>query len=379
MSKYNANAGFKNYDVDESISHESVASPFSKIKQGVIIGGVALGALAIIIVLALVFTQGNQSEANNLDETTPQTTEYLDYNELFNVDSEDDITIDNPYASFSGYQDTDTSVEPTTAIPTTTKPLINSSSSNLPNTTKPIESSSSFGNNSNNNNSGNGGGNTTQRSTNSGNTNTGSNNSNNSNSSQSNNNSNTHSSSNTSQSVQQGAAKQSSKTPSTVQVQSVNISSTNLTITEGASANLTAHVSPSNATNKSITWSSGNNSVATVSNGKVIGVSSGSTKIYASSVNGIKAECSVVVKEKPSPVENVYITPTKKTVSVNRTATIELKGASSCTWKFSNPFVLGQVRVSGTTIIVKGIKAGVSNVEAVLPNGKTYKCKVTVK
>ena len=50
MSKYNSNAGFKNYDVDEEISSENVATPFSKIKSGLVIGGIALGIIVVIII-----------------------------------------------------------------------------------------------------------------------------------------------------------------------------------------------------------------------------------------------------------------------------------------------------------------------------------------
>ena len=55
-------------------------------------------------------------------------------------------------------------------------------------------------------------------------------------------------------------------TPSVVKVSSVSLNQSSLNLTQkGQTARLSATVSPSNATNKSINWSSSNNNVATVS------------------------------------------------------------------------------------------------------------------
>lgn len=71
------------------------------------------------------------------------------------------------------------------------------------------------------------------------------------------------------------------------------------TLVVGASSQLTATVLPSNTTNKTITWSSSNNDVATVdSNGKVTAKKKGSAIIYARTSNGVFGTCGIVVKEK---------------------------------------------------------------------------------
>ncbi len=78
----------------------------------------------------------------------------------------------------------------------------------------------------------------------------------------------------------------------------------------GATANLDETVSPSNATNKNVTWSSSNTSVATVSNtGLVTAVSAGSATIIVTTVSGSKtATCGVTVSApvctNPSVVSN---------------------------------------------------------------------------
>ena len=67
--------------------------------------------------------------------------------------------------------------------------------------------------------------------------------------------------------------------------------------------NLTATVSPSNATNQSVTWSSSNPEVATVNNGLVTPVSAGLTNITVTTVDGNKtANCEVRVKQLSSYV-----------------------------------------------------------------------------
>ena len=51
----------------------------------------------------------------------------------------------------------------------------------------------------------------------------------------------------------------------TVPVTGVSLDQTTMTLTEGDTSTLTATVSPANATNKDVTWSSSNTNVATVS------------------------------------------------------------------------------------------------------------------
>ena len=89
-------------------------------------------------------------------------------------------------------------------------------------------------------------------------------------------------------------------TPKPVKVSSITLNQTSLTMTsKGQTASLTATVNPGNAANKSITWSSSNSSVATVSaNGTVTAVANGTADITATAADGsgVSAKCSVTVK-----------------------------------------------------------------------------------
>ena len=84
----------------------------------------------------------------------------------------------------------------------------------------------------------------------------------------------------------------------TISVTGVSLNTNSLEVEEGKSGTLIETVAPSNATNQSVTWSSSNNSIATVSNGLVQGVSQGSATITVTTVDGgFTASCSVTVTE----------------------------------------------------------------------------------
>ena len=80
---------------------------------------------------------------------------------------------------------------------------------------------------------------------------------------------------------------------SVIAVTGVSLDKTSLSLTEGASEKLLATVSPANATNKSVTWSSSDDSVATVdANGKVTAVKAGTATITVRTVDGGKTATS---------------------------------------------------------------------------------------
>ena len=98
-------------------------------------------------------------------------------------------------------------------------------------------------------------------------------------------------------------------TDSTVHVSSVSLNKASTTITKGDNETLVATVSPNNATNKSVTWSSSNTSAATVNSGGVVSVPSGATTgatatITVRTVDGsYTATCTVTVGEKTATGE----------------------------------------------------------------------------
>lgn len=374
MSKYNSNAGFKNYDVPSDENEEVVSSPLSKFKTGLIFGGIAFGIVAILVVIMMLIPN-DEDKTDNAVETSSQTEiASLDYDELFDVTTApEETTVKNPYDGINNNNN------PQFA----TKPAISSAPSQSSNNSASNSSSDSSNNNNYNyntnlNNSGSNSGN------NSGGSNSSySNNSNNNSRNSSGNYSGNSSRSSGSQSQSGGGytpvtAAPQPAAPQKIDVTGVSISQKSASIRKGSSFNLSASVSPSNATNKTITWTTSNSSIATVSGGKVTGVSAGKVNIIAMSNNGIKAYCAVTVTEPQTVADNVSISPEKKTIKRGSSLVIRINGASKCTWSFSNPFVTTKISSTSTSITIKGSKAGMTNVIATLPNGKTYKSKITV-
>ena len=95
----------------------------------------------------------------------------------------------------------------------------------------------------------------------------------------------------------------------TVSAESVTLDKTSLSLAIGESATLTATVKPDDATDKTVIWSSSDESVARVDNGKVTAVNAGQAKISAA-VGNITTSCNVVVYQSDNVI--IYTTADKK-------------------------------------------------------------------
>lgn len=104
---------------------------------------------------------------------------------------------------------------------------------------------------------------------------------------------------------------------------SVTLDKTSAEMMVGQQIVITASCIPSNADNTSITWSTSDNTVATVENGVVTAKKLGNATITASSANGIEAKCSINVV--PTPISS--LTLNESTISIVKGQTFTL----SCT------------------------------------------------
>ena len=87
-----------------------------------------------------------------------------------------------------------------------------------------------------------------------------------------------------------------------IHVTSISLNKSSLRLQAGANAILAASISPVNADNKQVIWSSSDTGIATVENGVVTGVKPGVVKITARSVDGgYTAVCEVTVTETVTP------------------------------------------------------------------------------
>ena len=148
-------------------------------------------------------------------------------------------------------------------------------------------------------------------------------------------------------------------------VDNVTLDKKSLTLAPGESQTLKATVTPSEAYDKSITWSSQNKSIAEVdSTGKVTAKAIGTTKIIATSNDNAfaNAECAVTVATVKVSSVSISNPPTSIDVngSITLSATVLPSNATdkSVTWSSSNPDVIS-VSSSG---VIKGVAPGTAKI-----------------
>ena len=175
--------------------------------------------------------------------------------------------------------------------------------------------------------------------------------------------------------------------PAKVKVKKISISGLSKKIAAGKKVKLTAKVSPSNASNKSVTWKSSNKKVATVTSKGVVTMkkkSGGkSVTITATAKDGSKVKATYKIKSMKGKVTKVTISG-KKTVKAGKT--LKLTGKVKATknankklkWTSSNK-KYATVTSSGK---VKALKAGKGKrvkITAMATDGTGKKKTVTIK
>lgn len=161
----------------------------------------------------------------------------------------------------------------------------------------------------------------------------------------------------------------------TVPIQSITLNKSELTLTKGQSETLVATLKPEDTSDNTVTWSSSNQTVATVdSNGKVTAVGGGEATITAKA-GGKSASCVVTVEV---PVESISLNRDNITLgegeSATLRATLDPKNATApVTWSSSDESI-ATVDQHGK---VSAIRAGVANIMAKAGN-KQATCVVTV-
>ena len=140
----------------------------------------------------------------------------------------------------------------------------------------------------------------------------------------------------------------------TVAVESVTLNKTTLTMDIGDEETLTATVAPNNATNKTVTWSSSDNAVATVENGKVTAIAAGTATITAKA--GDKTDtCSVTVNAAEPTVNGktfIFYDLTSDDLSSEMLATMKSQ-MENVTIVFTNEGTFTITQTIDTTTIVQ--------------------------
>ncbi len=173
-----------------------------------------------------------------------------------------------------------------------------------------------------------------------------------------------------------------------VEVTSISFESNNVNMNVGKLYNLKSRmtIKPDNATNKTITWTSSNTSIATVNDGLVTALKAGTVKVTAKADNGEKATCTFVITKSGSTkeVEVTSISFESNNINMNVGKLYNLKSRmtikpdnatnKTVTWTSSNTSV-----ATVKDGVVTALKAGTATVTAKSNNGKTATCTFVIK
>ena len=170
-----------------------------------------------------------------------------------------------------------------------------------------------------------------------------------------------------------------------VEVSGVTLSSEEVALKEGEKCTLVVTVSPVNATDKTVTWSSSDESVVTVdpTTGEITAVSSGEAVVLCTAGGGAKtASCRVTVAPSGIPVTGITVSPESITLALGEKASLKARITPAdatdkeVIWSSSNESVVSVDPASGE-ITAKAI--GMAVVTCTTADGsKAASCSVTV-
>ena len=174
-----------------------------------------------------------------------------------------------------------------------------------------------------------------------------------------------------------------------IAVTSVVLGNTELTLVEGEEEKLAVAVTPENATDKSVVWESGNESVATVSQeGLVTAVGEGKATITVKTNDGgFSASCEVTVKKKVIAVTGVKLSAASMTLREGERgtliATVEPANATNKNvewWNSDLDIVSVSSTSGGSNGYVEARKAGKATVTVKTEDGEfSASCEITVE
>lgn len=172
-------------------------------------------------------------------------------------------------------------------------------------------------------------------------------------------------------------------TPVAVMVNNITLKPSRPSLEVGGTMTLTPTVSPENATDKTVVWSSSNEPVATVENGEVRGISEGFATIVCQAHDGSGVEATYKVQVSASVIKVTGVTLNKTSESLTAGDTIQLTATvtpgdatnKNVTWYSSNPSVAA-VDANGKVTCKASGKATITVTTA--DGGKTAQCELTV-
>ncbi len=167
-----------------------------------------------------------------------------------------------------------------------------------------------------------------------------------------------------------------------IPVESIMLSSTALTLDVGTESIISSVVLPTDATDKTVIWTSSDPTIATVTGGIIRGISAGTAEIKASSADGlVSSTCMVIVNPLVDDLTSFSISKTSVSLKVGNSTTLKVsyepsEAPVSVVWTSSDNSI-----ATVTDGVVKAIAAGTATITASYTDKVTTwekTCKVTV-
>ncbi len=165
-----------------------------------------------------------------------------------------------------------------------------------------------------------------------------------------------------------------------VEVTGVTLDQTAVTVVIGETATLKATVKPGDATDKTLTWTTSDEKVATVADGVVTAVAEGTATITVTTANGKSATATVTVKKATVDAESVALDKTEATIKVGETVTLTATVAPEDTTDKTVAWSSSDEKIATVADgVVTAVAAGSATITVTTVNGKTATCTVTVE
>ncbi len=163
----------------------------------------------------------------------------------------------------------------------------------------------------------------------------------------------------------------------------ITLSEKSVSVLEAESVKVDATISPSDATYKTVKWTSSDTSIAKVAGGRVTGISPGTATITATTENGLSTKINVVVAANNNIVKPSGITLNNNALTITAgntqklTATVAPDNTTdkTVTWTSSDTSV-ATVNKSG---VVKAVAEGKATITATTFNGHQISATITVE
>lgn len=166
-------------------------------------------------------------------------------------------------------------------------------------------------------------------------------------------------------------------TVNVVKAETITLNTNSVSLYAGEQSTLKAEILPLNVYDKAVYWSSSDNSIATVSNGVVIGIKEGTATITATTSNSKKVTATIKVTEKKAEFISLNVKTLNLGLNSNYTLVATINPADTynktITWSSSNNSI-----VTVSNGVVTGIKEGTATITANTSNGKSANCNITV-